>query len=122
MGLIENAAREAGMTIERDVPIVGQRRCKDWSKLIGIARKLESEEERITTAETRKIAQLSVENSQLSDEKAELNRKLYQVGVKLAEYELKERMNEANISDKDQKFLLGASAENSDKATEPVTA
>lgn len=102
--LIHRAAEEASITLERDVPTVGSRRCRDWAKLIGIARKLEAADDTAIEAERRNTLKLATRNAELEGINARL-------AIRLAELELGERMRQIEMDPKDTKFLLGRSDE-----------
>ena len=101
MGLIDKAAVEADITLERDVPVVGQRRCRDWAKLIGIARKLESTDSEAIESERN-------HSRESEREVLRLQRINYDLLTKLQRFELKERMEKMEIPVEDRQRLLGS--------------
>lgn len=99
MGLIEKAAKATGMDIVRDVPIKGQRRCKDWATLIGMARKLEStenEEAREALIEVRKLTG-DLATALQAQHNAEREREQLRLKLKIIQ---------GDFSQKDSKYLL----------------
>ena len=99
MSLIQRAVSEAGLELDRDVPVPGQRRVRDWSKLIGIARKLESQDAEALEVERARAAVLMEKNLALQSE-------VFAMREKLAHFTLQERMVELRIAADDQKRLL----------------
>jgi len=99
MSIIDRAAESTGMTLHRDVPIPGQRRGKDWATLIGMARKLESQEAELEKAQHHKIEELAAKNVELTMKIASLQREN-------DNFKIRERMRQMELSEKDQKFLL----------------
>lgn len=99
MSIIERAATTAGLDLDRDVPKKGSRRCRDWSKLIGIARKLESQE-------TEKQDELQVQVNDSNKRVNELQSEVYRLETKLRNYRLAEEMTKIEIPELDRKTLL----------------
>ena len=65
MGLIDKAVAQEGMTLDREVPVPGQRRLKDWARLIGTARRLEAADHEELEVERRRTRALETEVNQL---------------------------------------------------------
>ena len=103
MGLIEKAAKATGMDIVRDVPIKGQRRCKDWATLIGMARKLES-------AENEDAREALIEVRRLTSDLAETLKAQHVAERECEQLKLKLKIIEGDFSEKDSKFLLETTA------------
>ena len=99
MGLIEKAAEATGMEIFRDVPIKGQRRCKDWATLIGMARKLESAELEETRASLAEVQSLTSDLAKTLKAQHVAERECEQLRLKL-------KIMEGDFSPKDSKYLL----------------
>jgi len=104
MSIIDRAADAAEITLDRDVPVVGQRRCRDWSRLIGLARKLESQETQAEKEQHRRYEDVLEENRKLLARVHVLERELEQL-------RLCERMRHMELSRKDQQFLLEGAKE-----------
>ena len=96
---IDMAAKKAGIRLERDVPVLGQRRARDWSTLIGMARKLESEEAARDRERTDRIERMAQEIRDLTRENVRLS-------AELAKMQLKERARQIELAPKDTHFLL----------------
>jgi len=100
MSIIDRAAERAQIQLFRDVPIAGQRRGRDWAKLIGTARKLESEEWEAEKQMRNRIEGLSVKNVELLEKVDSLQRENYLL-------KLRDRMKQIDLSEQDQNRLLG---------------
>jgi hypothetical protein len=99
MGLIDKAAVEAEMTLERDVPVIGQRRVKDWAKLIGIARKLEAADNEAIETERRRSRELEAKIILLQEENFALQKRLFRA-------DLADRLEQMAIPQEDRVKLL----------------
>ena len=104
MTIVERAGKRAGIRFERDVPIAGSRRCRDWAKVIGTIRKLESEDGEVVELERQRNSDLSETVARLSLENAVLREELMR-------FRLKERMEEIDLPKQDQQRLLGNGSE-----------
>ncbi len=104
MGLIDRAARDAHIMLERDAPVKHQRRVRDWARLIGVARKLEAQDFEQIEEERRRYSRLL---AQMSD----LQAKNFELLQRLQRFELLERMEKMELPERDQKLLLGETAE-----------
>lgn len=109
MAFIDRAIDANGMTVEDDVPVAGQRRLKYWRRLVGTARKLESDEAEIQLRETRLTRKLQDENLKLQKQNFDLQKRI-------VEYELKERCSKINLPDDDLKFLLSGPSDEIEEA------
>ena len=103
MSLIQRAVSEAGLELERDVPIPGQRRVRDWAKLIGMARKLESQDGEVLEIERTRAADLMEKNLRLQSE-------VFSLRERVSTFELRARMSDLHIEPSDQQALLGSSS------------
>lgn len=113
VSVIQRAADEIGLELYRDAPVPGRRRVEDWAKLIGMARKLEGEEQRYEHLRREKMDALIEKNSQanarndrLAGEVIDLKQQVLDLSKEVAEFRLKERMREIHLAAKDAHFLL----------------
>lgn len=97
--IIDRAAEQAELGIERDVPQSDKRRVRDWARVIGICRKLEVQEGIVREELNHKYLSAVEENRHLMAKVHELSHKLEQL-------ELRDRMREMELPRKDQQFLL----------------
>lgn len=103
MSIIERAATQAGIELDRDVPKPGSRRCRDWAKLIGTARKLEAQETQEREEMHGRIHELEKRNRELMEE-------TFRLREKLRDFIVSQRMREIELPEADQKRLLAPSA------------
>lgn len=112
MGLIDRAANAAEIELERDVPLPHQRRARDWARLIGLARKLESKDDEVAAAAHERAERLADQNTQLQSA-------LYAAEKKIANLEFREKqraakqdmagkMSSMELSPEAQQKLLGS--------------
>lgn len=80
-----------------------QGRCRDWAKLIGTARKLESEE-------TREREALHAQLHDAERETRELQQRVFHLQREVQKYRLAERMRAIELPEADQRRLLDAPA------------
>jgi vacuolar-type H+-ATPase subunit I/STV1 len=99
MSIVDRAAESAGIELDRDVPPPGKRRVRDWSRVIGLMRKLESREREEKDAANKRYEELSERHTKLLAKYADLEREVEKA-------RLKDRMSEIELPRKDQKFLL----------------
>lgn len=99
MSIIERAADQAGITLERDVPVRGQRTCKDIAKLIGFARKVEANWQK-------DLERVRRDRDEMLEKYSKLLEQVHRLERENEQFRLKERMEQIEISRKDQKFLL----------------
>ena len=99
MSIVERTFEEAGVPFERDVPLPGHRRTRDWAKVIGTLRRLESQEHQQERESHLKIEDLSIEVAKLVKE-------VHRLGRENEQLKLKERMVRIRLPEEDQKILL----------------
>lgn len=99
MSVIDRAVDKVGIELDRDVPVPGQRRVRDWAKLIGMARKLESQDSEALEAERSRAASLMEKNLALQSE-------VFALREQVKDHTLRVRMQEIKLDREDQQILL----------------
>jgi len=104
MGIIDRALDDAKLDLQRNAPVdpktgAPRRRAKDWSTVIGLCRKLESQEAVIQDARSKRVEELAEKVSVLVTELARVERENEQL-------KLKEGFREIELPKKDQELLL----------------
>jgi len=102
--IIDRALRDAKLDLERNAPVdrdtrVPRRRAKDWSTVIGLCRKLESNEQIERDAQSKRVEESFEKVSILVMEVARLERENEQL-------KLREGFREIELPKKDQELLL----------------